>query len=77
MLGCSLPEQNITRVFGYFSGYIYVSLADIPLGIGVFPPQHVQVFGAFLFTFEYPGTPVIVQALSQAPSDLNSYLLPP
>lgn len=72
------PHLNVPS-FGYFSGYTYVSLADIPLGIGVFPPQHVQTLDAFLFSLEaeYPGTPAIVQGLAQAPSDLSSHLLPP
>lgn len=66
-------------VFGYFSVYACICLADITLGMGIFPSQNVQAFGAFLFALEAecPGTPVIVQGLAQAPSDLSSHLLPP
>lgn len=59
------PHLNVPSR-GYFSGYACVCLADIPLGMGVFPPQDVQAFGAFLFALEveYPGTPAIVQGLA-------------
>lgn len=69
----NILSQGI-RVFLWLNP-ICVCLADIPLGMGVFPPQHVQAFGAFLFALEvdYPGTPVIVQSMAQVPSDLSSY----
>ena len=59
----------------YFSGYVWVCVAVIPLAwLGAFPAQHVPALGASLFVLEVesPGTPAIGQGLAQAPSDLSS-----